>query len=65
MNHKEVKIITEYISVWMWHLIGVIMICFFILLYLIQERVFALGFLVGWGYAEYVSYKRRKELYEQ
>lgn len=65
MNDHNTKIITEYIAVWMWHLVAVVCLSTSIVLYFLHSKIFFIGFFLGFLLCEIVSYVRRKEFYEQ
>lgn len=62
LENQEVRIITRYISAWMWHLMAIIFLCTSIILLVSQKYPFAWGIIGVFTVCEFMAWKRKKEV---
>lgn len=66
--NDDVKLITDYIAVWGWQLMGIIFLTSSFVLFALPATlsgsVFAVAFLLVSAGVFFMSFKRRRELYE-
>ena len=64
----DVKVITTYIAAWGWQIISIIFLCSFIILTSLPDNfvatVFSVAFFIMFALSQFVSHKRKKEVYE-
>ena len=69
MSAEEVKILTTYISVWGWQVLGIIFLCFSFLFFALERNIitqtFYLSTFILFAICEIVSFKRKKEIYQE
>lgn len=61
---NDTLIITQYIAVWGWHIIGVMFFLKAISFYFVKEVPLTLSMLLVFMFCEYMAYKRNNEMRE-
>ena len=63
---KDISTLTKYISVWGWHLTGMVFLCASFIMFALPRtlitKVFYISLFILFGVAEILSHNRRKEL---
>lgn len=60
--NDDVLIVTSYVGAWMWHIIAVIFLSQAAVLLALTKAIWAIVFFVVAGFAEYMAWKRQKQL---
>lgn len=62
MTSNDIRIMTEYISSWCWHLIAIMFLCTLVIVIVLQNFVFTVALALLIAGSEFMALKRKKEL---
>ena len=69
MSVEETKLLTNYIGIWGWQILGIIFLCFSFLFFALERnlttQVFYLSTFILFTCCEIMSFKRKREIYQE